>query len=128
MIANGMSDRSVSALPAGKCVLIAEDDLYIADELACTFKEEGAAVVGPFATLADAINAVATIDALDGAVLDINLFGERTYPLVDKLRERGIPCVFATGYGRSTIPILYQHIPHHQKPFESQAIVRALFG
>lgn len=125
---NDTSDRSAGCPLVGKRILIAEDDLFIADDLACTVEEEGAAVVGPFSTLAEAMNAIETVGSLDGAVLDLNLFGERTYPLVDRLRERGIPCVFATGYSRHTIPLLYQHIPHHQKPFDSQAVLATLFG
>ena len=35
----------------------------------------------------------------DGAVLDVNLGGETVFPLAEALRARGVPFVFATGYG-----------------------------
>ncbi|WP_062010781.1 response regulator [Aureimonas sp. AU4] len=128
MTTNDVLKNAADSPIAGKRVLIAEDDFYIAADLAYAFEREGAVVVGPLSTLAEGVAAASSGNPLDGAVLDINLFGERTYPLVDMLRERGVPCVLATGYGRSAIPILYQHIPHHQKPFDSQAVIASLFG
>ena len=38
--------------------------------------------------------------AYDLAVLDVNINGQFSYPIASNLRERGIPFVFATGYGR----------------------------
>ena len=35
----------------------------------------------------------------DCAVLDVNLHGEKSYPVAARLDELGVPFVFATGYG-----------------------------
>lgn len=43
--------------------------------------------------------AAAGIGAVDVAILDLNLGGVLTYPVADVLAQRGIPFVFATGYG-----------------------------
>ena len=112
----------------GKRILIAEDDFFLAGELARDFRRWGAVVIGPVSSLAAASDALSHEPSLDGAVLDINLRGEMVYPLVDDLREQGVPCVFATGYDLYAVPSAHQHIPHCQKPCASSALVAALFG
>src|SRR3546814_17905966 len=37
------------------------------------------------------------------AILDININGERSEPIAALLAQRGIPCIYATGYGRAGI-------------------------
>jgi hypothetical protein len=37
--------------------------------------------------------------ACDIAILDVNLNGQKTFPIAEALSRRGMPFVFATGYG-----------------------------
>ena len=85
-------------------------------------------MVGPAATLQEAMDLMNRTERLDGAVLDINLLGEMAYTLADALRARGVPVVFATGYDRGAIPKRYADIPLCEKPVDPQQVARAMFG
>lgn len=87
----------------GRHILLVEDELLVADDMAATLRSAGAVVIGPVATLRDAMHHVATGE-LDGAVLDINLGGEFVWPAAETLRARRIPFLFATSYSRSVEP------------------------
>lgn len=77
-------------------VLVVEDDLLIAMELEDMLAGFGCEVVGPFARLGDAI--AATDGELDGAVIDLNVRGEYSYPLIERLRQRSVPMIICSGY------------------------------
>jgi CheY-like chemotaxis protein len=66
--------------------------------------------------------------ALDGAVLDVNLGGEKVYPVADALAAKGVPFVFATGYGTAGISPLYAHVPALAKPYEAHTLQAALLA
>ena len=61
-------------------------------------------------------------------ILDVNLRGERVFPVVDVLRERRVPMVFTTGYEQWALPDAYADVPRCEKPVETYRLVRALFG
>lgn len=82
----------------GKRILVVEDEALIAVMVEDMLAEMGAEVVGPAATIEQAL-ALAAAEAIDGAVLDVNVRGERIDPVAEVLAERGVPMLFATGYG-----------------------------
>lgn len=83
----------------GARVLIVEDAVLLALELETGLSEAGAEVVGPAYELEEAM---ALLDRpIDAAVLDANLNGRSVTPVAEVLRQRGIPFVFATGYGET---------------------------
>ena len=89
----------------GRCLLLVEDEYIIADDLALSLEQLGFEVVGPAGSVQEALDLVRRNgDRLDGAVLDINLRGERAYPIADALSDRGVPFVFTTGYDTPVIP------------------------
>ncbi len=112
----------------GRRILVVEDDYFVADNLVATLEAGGAEVVGPAASLPDAMTLVEHAERLDGAVLDINLRGEMVYPLADTLQKRSVRFVFATGYDLQAIPARYAHVSVCEKPFESGQITKAMFG
>jgi CheY-like chemotaxis protein len=112
----------------GKRLLLVEDDYMIATDLARALAEEGAAVVGPAGSVADALALIAGGAALDGAVLDINLGREPAYPVAAALRERGVPFVFATGYDAWIIPEPFRDVPRCEKPVDMRTLARLLQG
>jgi hypothetical protein len=67
-------------------------------------------------------------ERIDAAILDINLRGKEIFPVVDALIARRIPVVFATGYDASSVPSAYAAIPRWEKPFNPDALARALPG
>ncbi|SAL85200.1 hypothetical protein AWB67_06878 [Caballeronia terrestris] len=63
---------------------------------------------------------------VDAAILDVNLNGEKSYPVADALASRRIAFVFATGYGIDALDVPYRQHPGVQMPFDHQALFRAL--
>ena len=112
---------------AGSRVLLVEDEYFIADDLIRAFESNGAQIVGPVATVDDALELIEKTDRLDGAVLDVNLHGEMAYPVADVLLARGVRFVFATGYDRASVPERYAHICRCEKPIDAGKVVHALF-
>ena len=84
-------------------ILVVEDEYLVADDLCHALGVAGATVVGPAASVAQAL-ALIREEAIDGALLDVNLNGEKGYPVADMLAGRCVPFVFATGYGAGTLP------------------------
>jgi DNA-binding response OmpR family regulator len=110
----------------GRRILVVEDEYFIADDLRRNLFEHGAAVVGPFATVAEALDVVADGGRLDGAILDVNLRGEMVYPVADQLKAKSIPFLFLTGYDKRTIPARYSNITHCEKPVAMRKLIAAL--
>ena len=108
--------------------MVVEDEYMMADDLRRDLERVGAQVVGPVPSVADALKILAQADTLDGAILDVNLRGEKAYPVADALRERGVPFVLATGYEQWALPEAYKDVPRCDKPVDLRHLVRALFG
>jgi hypothetical protein len=59
---------------------------------------------------------LAGAEQLDGAVLDINLGDERSFPVAQILIGRAVPFLFATGYGRPGLEAPFHQAPVLSKP------------
>jgi len=114
----------------GRHVLVVEDEYLIAQEIVEVLLEAGMKVVGPVPRLGDALHLVAAEERIDCAVLDVNLRGEMSWPLVDVLLARDVPVLLATGYDVGETPQAYAHLPRCEKPASGQdftcAILRLL--
>jgi DNA-binding NarL/FixJ family response regulator len=111
----------------GKCILLVEDDFMVALDMQEFLEESGAEVVGPAPTLKRALELVeAEGHRLDAGVLDINLRGERSYPVADRLSQRGVIFVFTTGY--HNIPERYAALPRCDKPVDKSRLVAFIAG
>jgi DNA-binding NtrC family response regulator len=64
--------------------------------------------------------------SLDAAILDINVGGEVVFPVADVLQERGVPLIFATGYGASVLPARFAGFRTLAKPFSFDTLADAL--
>lgn len=107
----------------GQRVLIAEDNFLLAADLASRFSAANAAVVGPCATLADAMGCV---DGVDLAVLDVDLRGRMAFPLADWLMRNDVPFVFYTGFDRAMLPERFCHIDCLTKPTNPQTLIAVM--
>lgn len=101
----------------GLRVLLVEDENLVAILLEDMLAELGHSVVGPVARLKKALE-MAQREAIDLAILDVNINGEQTYPVAEALAVRSIPFVFSTGYGERGLPPQYRGHPTLQKPFQ----------
>jgi CheY-like chemotaxis protein len=111
----------------GRRILVVEDDYMMALILAEILEAAGAVVLGPVGWLDEALEFIGRDGhAIDGAVLDVNLHGQPSYPVADALIAQGIRFVFSTGYGSNALDEAYRMYPRCEKPFRSQAILAAL--
>jgi DNA-binding response OmpR family regulator len=107
---------------SGLRVLVVEDALLIADLIVEALRGHGCSVVGPVPRLGQGL-ALATVEQLNGALLDVNLAGERCFPIAEALAARGIPFAFLTGYGDAAIPSEYRGAARLTKPFYIASLV-----
>lgn len=109
----------------GVRVLLVEDQMIVAMQIEDMLHAAGCEVVGPVGTLQAAIT-LAHAEALDAAVLDIDLDGEKVYPAAEELQARGIPFILATGYGESTLPEKWRNRPRLSKPYRREQLEQLL--
>lgn len=119
------SEFSASSDPAGMRILVVEDEVTISLLLEDMLLDLGCEVIGPVGRIALAQDLVAT-EAMDLAILDVNLAGEPIYPVADALAAKGVPIVFSTGYGAAGIAEPYRDRPVLQKPFGQADLRRVL--
>src|SRR3978361_911278 len=109
----------------GYKLLIVEDEYFLAQDLADYFQDLGADILGPAGSVADALRLLDG-SQVQGAVLDVNLKGERVYPVADVLRQKGVPFVFASSYGGELEPAAYADIPRCLKPVDPASVAKTL--
>ncbi|HYZ23821.1 MAG TPA: response regulator [Rhodopila sp.] len=106
-------------------ILVVEDTLMLAEMLVDQLEECGCTVVGPAGHLNRGV-ALAQTEKLDGALLDVNLNGERCFPIAEVLAARSIPFAFLTGYGDAAIEPKFRHVPRLAKPYSAAELERLL--
>ena len=85
--------------PHGRLVLVVEDEFLIALDLEQLLRRHGWRVLGPAATVDQALRLLRDGETPDVALLDVNLGGEPVTPVAEALRARGVPFVLASAYG-----------------------------
>ena len=110
---------------ASKCILIVEDEIIVALDLADKITADGAEAVGPVSTVNAALDVIANTE-LDGVILDVKLRGEMSFPVADVLADRHIPFVFMTALDASDIPSRHENVRRVQKPVSTDVICRGL--
>lgn len=106
-------------------ILIVEDEPFIALTLEDMLDELGFALAGTVAHVSEALSFIDR-EAVDCALLDVNLGTEKIDPVADLLAARGCPFIFTTGYGRSGIPNAHAERPVLQKPFRMDDLAKVL--
>lgn len=106
-------------------VLIVEDEGMVAMLLEDMLTDLGHEVVATVGEMDRAAELVAEA-AIDVAVLDVNLNGEHTYSLATVLKSRGVPFIFATGYGSAGLDEEWRSAPVLQKPFQERDLKRVM--
>ena len=105
---------------------VVEDEVMVAMYVEDLLTELGYEVT-EMATSLDQALPIATGTSFDFAVLDVNLDGRLSFPIADVLRERGVPFLFASGYGSKGMTNEYRANVRLQKPF-SRADLAAAIG
>jgi DNA-binding response OmpR family regulator len=109
----------------GRRLLIVEDEYLLAQDLRDYFQQLGVEVIGPVGSVSEALKLLNLIE-VHGAILDINVRGERVYPVADALRQKRVPFIFASGYGRETEPAAYADVPRCIKPVDFSVLAKAV--
>lgn len=114
-----------SPILAGLRVLVVEDEFMIAMLIEQTLADNDCVVVGSCSNVSDALQ-LAQSGSFDLAVLDVNLRGEKVYPVAEMLERRGIPFVLLSGYGKEAVPPGHPDWRACSKPFTSSTLVEIL--
>jgi CheY-like chemotaxis protein len=112
-----MSDDPLTGLR----LLVVEDEALVAMALEDMLGDFGCVVEGVAGTVSRGV-ALAEALPLDGAILDINLCGEKVFPVAERLAERGVPFVFCTGYGLAGVPADFAKAPTLSKPYDQRQL------
>ena len=114
-----MSDLS------GLRALVVEDEGSVAMLIESMLEDLGCQTAASVTTLAKALQA-ARSETFDFAVLDVNLRGEPSFPVAEVLKERGLPFVFSTGYGRLGLPDAFKAHEVLNKPFSMEELAHSV--
>lgn len=110
----------------GLSILMVEDQLLIAMDVQTMLAREGAATVETASSVKEGLHSL-NIFHPDVAILDVNLGNGSSLPVAHALVARGIPFVFATGYGEtSLIPAELGYVPIVRKPYDITSLISAL--
>jgi len=115
----------MTSVLTGRRVLLVEDESLILMLVEDALADFGCEIAGVASRFDDAVSKARSLD-FELAILDVNLNGQRTFPIAEVIQARGIPFVFATGYGATSIPEALSTAPILQKPFAAPELERAL--
>lgn len=105
-------------------VLVVEDEYILAMTIVDEIEDHNGVVLGPITTLRQGLDALDDLEP-DACILNIRLGPNMVYELADRLLERDIPFIFASGESRDSIPERFSNIPLHMKPID---MVKAAAG
>ena len=110
----------------GLRVFVVEDEALVAMMLEDMLADFGCIVMGVAGTVAQALERATTSNMIDAAILDVNLGGEKIYPVADVLARREVPFMFSTGYGPGDLHERYPNCLTLAKPYSPEALAREL--
>lgn len=116
----------MSAILAGRRILVVEDEMLVAMSIEDTLIDAGGEVVGPAPTVGRALGLLQDEAKIDAVVLDMNLQGQSGLPVADACDERSIPFIILSGYGDTALSGTRHAAPILSKPFASAVLVKAL--
>lgn len=84
---------------SGRRILVVEDEMLVLMNIERALSALGCSTILVAATVRQALALLVQQPAVDVAIIDVNLAGEKSYPVADVLAERRIPFAFSTGCG-----------------------------
>jgi len=110
----------------GSRAFVVEDETLVLFSLEDVLADLGCEVVAQAMRLDQALATASELGPVDVAILDVKIGGKPVFPVAEILKERGVPLVFATGYGREGLPPEWQDHAVIVKPYSLEDIERAL--
>ncbi len=112
---------------AGMRILVMEDEYLIAMDVEQICRDHGAEDVLIVRNLVEFERDPGAMEEFHAAVIDVMLSGVPTLDFARRLRERGVPFVFATGFSKGEE--MFAHFPEVQvvgKPYSAGALIAAM--
>jgi CheY-like chemotaxis protein len=106
-------------------ILVVEDESMIALLMEDFVTDLGHEVAATAMRLPEALE-IASQAEIDFAILDVNLAGAVSFPVSDILARRGVPHIFATGYGSAAVTPPYSDRIILHKPVRLADLSRAI--
>jgi CheY-like chemotaxis protein len=106
-------------------ILLVEDEVMIRMMVADMLEELGYSIAGEAGDIDEGVRLVQSSD-FDIAILDVNVNGKVITPVAEAVELRGLPFVFATGYGVQGLPEKFRDRPTLQKPFQIETLARTI--
>lgn len=108
--------------PATPRILIVEDSIFIGLALQDMCDSVGWVLIGPAVTIADGMR-LAKAEAIDAALLDVEIGDSQSWDIAAVLQQRGIPFAFTTGLSLAgVLPARLSGAPILRKPFRMAAV------
>lgn len=110
----------------GRLVLVVEDEFLIAMHLEHLLQQHGWRVLGPAATVAEALR-LRSGQTPDVALLDLHLHDELATPVAEHLQARDVPFVVVSAYARpGQMVAAVDGAPVVSKPIDERRLLFAL--
>ena len=107
-------------------VLVAEDEPFIALDVAMAVEDAGGEVLGPAASVREALELIDGRD-IAAAILDVNLIDGDVSPLAEALIARGVPILLQSGVGLPLdLAARFPDLAFRLKPCTAAVLVRQL--
>ncbi|WP_377298125.1 hypothetical protein [Rhizobium sp. SGZ-381] len=103
-------------------ILVLEDDMLLAMDMEDHLLDRGHRISGPYSRVAQALADIPRLNLM-GAIVDLNLNGELSFPVIECLKERAIPVIVCSGYAE--LPELKARVgdvPLMPKPWNPDAL------
>lgn len=111
----------------GRHILLVEDEWLVADAISDAIDQAGGTILGPTPSVEGALKLLAAAAQVpDAATLNIRVADGESYPIADELARQGIPFLFASANGSSSLPSRFGRRPIIAKPFSGRQVVQAL--
>jgi DNA-binding response OmpR family regulator len=117
----------VDQLLQDRSVLVVEDDIVLATDVAGTLAQAGCKAVLPTTSVSAALSTIVRY-VVDAAILDVNVQNEWVFPVAHALEKAGIPFVFLTAYSPDSIPAEHRVKPFIRKPHVPKDLVATVAG
>jgi CheY-like chemotaxis protein len=106
-------------------VFVVEDEAIIRMMVVEMLEELGHMIAAEAGHLDNALELARSTD-FDLAVLDVNIAGKLITPVAKLIEARGLPIIFATGYGAIGLPDEFRGHAALAKPFELKVLATTI--